>query len=71
MKIARIEAQFPELKGNSYADGKGEASTTKAAISRAFSDLLKQPNVRRKHISTIKATITVTVKEELVVKSGS
>ena len=60
MKIARVSAQFGELKGNSYADGKGSASTTKAAIARAFSDLLKQPNVRRKHISSIKATITIT-----------
>lgn len=60
MKTARIEAQFPDLKGNSYADGKGTASTVRAAISRAISDLFKQPNVRGKHINSFKATVTLT-----------
>jgi len=64
MKTAFVEAEFGELKGNNQATGRGEASTAKAAISRAMGDLLKQPNVRRKHISTIKCTITITQKME-------
>jgi hypothetical protein len=60
VKIARIAAQFPELRGESYADGKGEGSTTKAAIARAFGDLLKQPIVKGRRIQTIKANITIT-----------
>ena len=64
MKIARIAAQFPELRGESYADGKGEGSTAKAAIARAFGDLLKQPIVKGRRIQTIKANITVTNKVE-------
>lgn len=63
MKIARVSAQFPELRGDCYADGKGEGSTVKTAIARAFADLFKQPNVRRKRISSIKATITLTTNE--------
>lgn len=60
MKIARVSAQFPELRGDCYATGKGEGSTVKAAISRAFADLFKQPNVHRKRVSSIKATIILT-----------
>lgn len=59
MKIATVEAQILELRGNSYATGRGQGSTSKAAISRAFSDLFKQPNVSRKRFTTIKATITI------------
>lgn len=64
MKIATVQGEFPELRGNNQAVGRGQGSTTKAAISRAISDLLKQPNVRRKHISNFKAFITVFNKEE-------
>ena len=60
MKVATVEAQILELKGNSYATGRGQGSTTKAAISRAFADLFKQPNISRKRFTTIKATITIT-----------
>lgn len=58
MKNVVIEAMFPELKGGLiYKVGRGSASNTKAAISRAFGELLKQ--VKGKRISTIKATITI------------
>lgn len=58
IKLATIEGMFPELKGGSiYKTGRGRASTSKAAISRAFGDLLKQ--VKGKRIHTIKATITI------------
>jgi hypothetical protein len=50
-----LEAFFPELKGNPE---RARPSTPKVAISRAFSDILKQ--VRGKRISTIKATISIT-----------
>ena len=58
MKLATVEATFPELKGGSiYRTGHGKASTAKAAISRAFGDVLKQNRGKRFH--SIKATITV------------
>lgn len=58
IKLATVEAFLPELKGgNIYKVGRGRASTSKAAISRAFGDLLKQ--VKGKRIHTIKATITI------------
>ena len=57
-KLAVIEAMFPELKGGSiYKTGRGKASTSKAAISRAFADVFKQ--IRKKRIHQIKATITI------------
>jgi hypothetical protein len=59
MKIATIEAEFSELKGNNRATGRGEASTARAAVSRAFGDLMKQDNVRHKRISQISATIHI------------
>jgi len=61
MKIAFIEAFFPELKGKFiYRTGRGEASSNKAAISRAMGDLFK--GVKGKRVSVIKCTITLTEK---------
>ena len=58
MKSVIVEAMFPELKGGSiYKTGRGKASNAKSAISRAFADALKQ--IRGKHITMIKATITI------------
>lgn len=65
MKIARIEAEFAELKGDNRVSGKGEASTVRAAISRAVADLFKQPALRSKRISTINMTVTLTNKVAL------
>lgn len=60
MKIARVSATFPELKGSDcYADGKGKGSTPRAAISRAFEDLFSQPNMKGKRFSSIRADITI------------
>lgn len=67
MKIATIQGEFPELKGNPVAVGRGQGSTAKAAISRAVADLLRQSNVRRKRITNFRATIVITNKEEGVV----
>jgi hypothetical protein len=67
VKIATVSGEFAEIKGNNLAIGRGQGSTPKAAIARAIGDLLKQPNVRRKRISSFKATITITNKEEKVV----
>ena len=53
MKKVRIEGQFPDLKGNCYADGNGTGSTVKAAISRAVADLLKDRKLRKKRIHSI------------------
>jgi len=49
---------FPELKGGAiYRTGRGRASTAKAAISRAFGDVIKQNRGKRYH--SIKAAITI------------
>lgn len=56
-----IEATFPELKGGEmYQHAHGEAAGNKAAISRAFKNLLK--TIPKKRISVIKATISITTK---------
>jgi hypothetical protein len=63
MKLAFIQATFPELKGKfSQREGRGEGSTSKAAISRAIGDLLKSG--RRKRFTTILSKITVIDKQE-------
>jgi len=63
MKIAFVEATLPELKGGKmYQTGRGEASNSKAAISRAFGDMFKK--VRGRRISVIKCTITLTEKAD-------
>jgi hypothetical protein len=43
--------------GNIYKTGRGRGTNAKAAISRAFGDLLKQ--VRGKRIHTITATVHI------------
>jgi hypothetical protein len=61
LKIAFVEAFFPELKGKFiYRTGRGEASDNKSAISRAMGDLFK--GVKGKRVSVIKCTITLTEK---------
>lgn len=63
MKIAFVEAFFPELKGKFiYRTGRGEASYNKSAISRAMGDLFK--GVKGKRVSVIKCTITLTEKAD-------
>jgi hypothetical protein len=63
MKIAFIEAMLPELKGGKmYQTGRGEASNSTAAISRAFKEVLKK--VKAKRVTIIRATITLTVKAD-------
>ena len=58
MKLVTVEAMFPELKGPAiYRTGHGRASTAKAAISRAFGDVIKQNRGKRYH--SIKATLTI------------
>ena len=57
MKLATINAMFPEVKGNPYRTGRGKGANAKAAISRAFGDVLKQ--VKGKRIHTINATVTI------------
>lgn len=59
MKNVHLDAEFAELRGNNRAVGRGTASTTKAAISRAFADLFKQPNVKHKRVSHINVTVYI------------
>jgi biotin carboxylase len=63
MKIAIIEAMMPELRGPYiYKNGRGEASSIDAAVSRAFKDLRMQ--LKGKRASIFKCTITVTDKAD-------
>lgn len=65
MKIAFIEAFFPELTGGKInQSGKGEGGTMKVAIRNAVSDLLKNRALAHKRISVIKCTITITEKAD-------
>lgn len=59
MKTVFIEAQFPDLRGNCYVSGRGSGSTTRVAIGRAVTNLLKDTKVRRKHINTINMTVNI------------
>ena len=60
LKVVRIDAQFQELPGSACNQiGKGTGSNVRIAAARAFANLLKQPKLRRKHFTTIKAIITV------------
>ena len=59
MKIATIDAEFSELQGNNRLQAKGEASTIRAAISRAVADLFKQPALKGKRISIVNMTVTL------------
>jgi len=60
MKIAVINAEFAELPGNNQLQAQGEASTIRAAISRAVAALFKQPALKGKRISIINMTVTLT-----------
>jgi hypothetical protein len=58
MKLATVEAMFPELKGgNIFQTGRAKGSTSKVAIGRAFGNLLKK--VAKKRITSIKCTVTI------------
>jgi hypothetical protein len=58
MKMATVEAMFPELKvKDAYQTGRGKGSSSRIAIQRAIAAALKQ--VSGKRITTFKATITV------------
>lgn len=61
MKLVVAECFLPEMKGkNIYVTGRGQGSNSRAAIARAFADVLKQ--VRKKHIHYMKANITIVEK---------
>ena len=63
MKMATVECTFPELLiKHMYKTGRGTGSSARIAIARAFADALKQ--VRKKHVHTIKATITIIEKSD-------
>ena len=62
MKIATIDAEFVELKGENRLVARGEGSTTRTAIARAIGNLLRDTKVRRKHITHFRATVTIQTK---------
>jgi hypothetical protein len=60
LKVVTIDAQFPELKGGACNQrGRGTGSSVKSAGARAFSDLLRQPKLRRKRFSRFSAIVSV------------
>ena len=59
MKLATIDAEFVELKGDNRVIARGEGGTPQVAIKRAISALLRDPKVRRKHITQFRAAITI------------
>jgi hypothetical protein len=60
LKVVTIDAQFPELRGGVCNQrGRGTGSSVKAAAARAFSDLLRQPTLRRKRFSRFTAIVSV------------
>lgn len=74
MKLATVEAFFPELPGGDCNKiGRGEGANAKAAISRAFGNVFKQLQKKRKgakraggrRFTLIKATITLIDKKVL------
>jgi hypothetical protein len=72
MKIAFIEAAFPELPSpKMYQSGRGEGGTMKVAIRNAVGNLLKNRALAHKRISVIKCTITITEKADAEVTRGS
>jgi hypothetical protein len=62
MKIATIDSEFVELKGDNRLVARGEGSTTRTAIARAIGNLLRDPKVRRKRITHFRATVTIQTK---------
>lgn len=69
MKIAFIEAAFPELPSpKMYQTGKGEGGTMKVAIRNAISNMLKSRQLAHKRISVIKCTITITEKADVEIQ---
>ena len=70
MKVAFVEAFFPELKGGKInQSGRGEGANAKAAISRAFGDMFKK--IKGKRVSMIKCTITLTQKADAEVEASN
>lgn len=58
MKLAIIEATFPELRGGAaHQSARGKGSTPRVAIARAFGNLLK--GVKGKRFSTVQARVTL------------
>ena len=62
MKIATVDAEFVELRGENQILARGEGSTTRTAIARAIGNLLRDPKVRRKRITHFRATVTIQTK---------
>lgn len=59
-KTVRIEAHFPDLPGGiANQTGRGQGSSVRVAGAKAFANLLKQPGLKRKHYSEIRAVITI------------
>lgn len=59
-KTVRIEAHFPDLPGGiANQTGSGQGSSVRVAAAKAFANLLKQPRLKRKHFSEIRAVITI------------
>lgn len=68
MKLAIVEAFMPDLKGKADRTGRGKGGSAKAAIARAFADVLRQ--TKGKRITSIRADITIVELRPLEEVSG-
>lgn len=59
MKLARIESELPEMRGQNQFAVSGTGTTTKSAISRAIGNLLKHHEVKGKHLTRFNLSVYV------------
>lgn len=59
MKIATLDCEFVELRGDNRVVARGEGGSPKVAIARAVGNLLRDPKVRRKRITHFRASVTI------------
>ena len=60
MKVVVIAATFPELRPqHRNQQGRGSGSTIRSAFAAAARDLLKEPRLKRKRITTFTASCSV------------
>lgn len=65
LKVVRIEATFPQLRGGvCHQTGKGQGSTVAAAMGAAVRNLVKQKGLKAQRYTQFTATFSIgTIKE--------
>jgi hypothetical protein len=65
LKVVTINAQFPELKGDStHQMGTGHGSSLRVAFAAAGRDLFSRPRLKRKRFTQFTVAATVAIVEE-------